>query len=92
MKLTNIQIYTLRRMLKGTRYSLRGDTKKALEHRSRVCFTPNDVSSPSIPVLFRMGLVAFSSVTIRDKSRFYSVRLTSTGETLARTIQTVDNA
>ncbi|MDE9446833.1 hypothetical protein KKJ04_14775 [Xenorhabdus bovienii] len=58
-RLTNAQIYTLRRLSSGTSYKLRGDERKAFERRNEVScsFGFDDVNAPSLPVLFRLGLV-----------------------------------
>lgn len=59
MKLTNAQIYTLRRLSGGSKYQLRGDGKKARECRPGSGIFTDDISAPSIPVLFRLGLVDY---------------------------------
>lgn len=80
-KLTMAQVYVLRRLDSGTKYQIRGDGKKARECRrsgSRV-FT-DDVASPSLPVLYRYGLVAIVGTPERpDPTLFYSVSLTEEG-------------
>ncbi len=59
MKLTNAQIYTLRRLSGGSKYQLRGDGKRrGNAGRGSGIFT-DDISAPSIPVLFRLGLVDY---------------------------------
>lgn len=59
MKLTNAQIYTLRRLSGGSKYQLRGDGKKARECRPGSGIFTDDISAPFIPVLFRLGLVDY---------------------------------
>ncbi len=59
MMLTNAQIYTLRRLSGGSKYQLRGDGKKARECRPGSGIFTDDISAPSIPVLFRLGLVDY---------------------------------
>lgn len=87
MKLSNAQIYTLRRMNSGTNYSLSGDGRKARELRGRVVFKTDDISAPSIPVLYRLGLVEFTPSLRRESGRYYSVKLTRAGIDLAKSAQ-----
>ncbi|HAT3959759.1 TPA: hypothetical protein I9Y37_001898 [Citrobacter freundii] len=95
-KLTNAQIYTLRRMNTGTKYTMRGDGKKAEEQRPTVAVergqwfrTTDPCNAPSVPVLYRLGLVDF--VPTIDKNRtsslWYSVQLTDKGREAAETLQ-----
>ena len=80
-KLTMAQTYVLRRINSGTKYQIRGDGKKARECRpsTRRVFT-DDVSCPSLPVLYRYGLVAIVGTPERpDPTLFYSVSLTEEG-------------
>lgn len=92
MKLTNAQIYCLRRLASGTKYSLRGDGKKARECRPciRSRFGTDDISAPSIPVLFRLGLVGFTHQGVKVNSTFYGVVLTSAGQAAAATMKIKD--
>lgn len=67
-KLTMAQVYTLRRIMSGTSYSLRGDGKKAHENRPDIGVsrgewfrTTTPVNAPSIPVLYRLGLINFAN-------------------------------
>lgn len=85
MKLTNAQIYTLRRMSSGRKYKLKGDGKKALECKvsARSAFGSDDISAPSVPVLFRLGLVKFTSEKVTQNNTWYPVVLTEAGESLA---------
>lgn len=66
MKLTNAQIYTLRRLSGGSKYQLRGDGKKARECRPGSGIFTDDISAPSIPVLFRLGLALTFGVVIEN--------------------------
>lgn len=66
LSLTDSQVYTLRRLNSGTRYLMRGDGKKAHEQRPTVAVdrgewfnTFEPFNAPSIPVLYRLGLVDF---------------------------------
>ena len=75
LKLTDAQIFTLRRMYNGTQYFMRGDKQKGeqdkLSHR---------VNCPSIPVLFREGLVNWRNPACRKfDGLYYSVNLTPSG-------------
>ncbi|ESL45284.1 hypothetical protein [Klebsiella pneumoniae] len=92
MKLTNAQIYTLRRLASGTRYTLRGDNKKARECRPcvRSRFGTDDISAPSIPVLIRLGLVDFARPGPKVHSTFYPVVLTEAGKQAAATMKIKD--
>ncbi|HCL5581010.1 TPA: hypothetical protein N2N40_002438 [Citrobacter freundii] len=91
-KLTNAQIYTLRRLSSGTRYMLRGDGKKALECRPRIrsAFGTDDIAAPSIPVLVRLGLVGYSRPGLKTFSTYYPVSLTDAGKEAAATMQIKD--
>lgn len=84
--LTMAQVYTLRRMASGTRYSLRGDGKKGIENRPDIGVrrgywfrTTTPFNAPSIPVLFRLGLIEFSTKGDKAPAKFYYVQLTDTG-------------
>ena len=90
--LSNAQIYTLRRLSSGTSYLLRGDGKKARECRPcvRTRFGTDDLSAPSIPVLLRLGLVAYTCEGEKCHSTYYPVKLTDTGEAAAKTMQIRD--
>ncbi|ENL6630308.1 TPA: hypothetical protein ACTY4F_004037 [Klebsiella pneumoniae] len=90
MKLTNAQIYTLRRLSGGSKYQLRGDGKKARECRPGSGIFTNDFSAPSIPVLFRLGLVDYVHKGVREHTLFYAVTLTDTGKLAAATMNTKD--
>lgn len=88
--LTDAQVYTLRRMASGTNYLLSADERKGDEDRS----TPREtrrVNAPSLPVLFRAGLVEFAvKYAVREKGRWYKVRLTEAGRKAALTATTKD--
>ncbi|ENL0204362.1 hypothetical protein ACAO44_002416 [Salmonella enterica] len=87
MRLTNAQIYTLRRLNTGTRYLMQGNEKKGLEQRpdclSTLGYFP--VNAPSLPPLFRLGLIEFTLHRGLEQSRFYPVRLTERGQAIATT-------
>lgn len=87
--LTDAQIYTLRRMKSGTKYSMRGDGKKGFERRP-ACRTASGyepMNAPSIPVLYRMGLVEFTLDRGQEHMRFYNVQLTDEGREAAATLK-----
>lgn len=90
--LSNAQIYTLRRLASGTTYRLRGDGKKARECRPcvRTRFGTDDIAAPSIPVLLRLGLVAYTHEGGKCHSTFYPVKLTDAGSAAAKTMQIRD--
>lgn len=92
--LTDAQIYTLRRMNSGTKYSLRGDGKKGQENRPEIAvqngtwfntFMP--YNAPSIPVLYRAGLVEFTLNRGQESVKFYRVQLTEAGREAAATLK-----
>ncbi|PHM72252.1 hypothetical protein [Xenorhabdus sp. KJ12.1] len=87
--LNNAQIYTLRRLSSGTLYMLRGDRCKAFERRNEVSYSLefDDINAPSLPVLFRLGLVEFSLAGNKVPTMFYPVRLTQAGQETAATMQ-----
>ncbi len=91
-RLTNAQIYTLRRLSSGTRYTLRGDRKKALECRPRIrsTFGTDDIAAPSIPVLVRLGLVEYSHPGLKILSTYYPVCLTDAGKEAVATMKIKD--
>lgn len=86
MRLTDAQIYALRRMASGTAYNMRGDCKRGEEKRA-VVRGVYPVNAPSIPVLFRLGLVRFVGDEKRERSRWYRVELTPDGKAAAATAQ-----
>lgn len=86
MKLTDAQVLTLRRMMTDTKYLLRGDGKKAYENRPTIAvrsgqwskaFEP--INAPSVPVLYRLGLVDFIIDRGQEPTKYYNVRLTDKG-------------
>lgn len=90
-KLTMAQVYTLRRIASGTRYSLRGDGKKGIENRPDfgnrrgfVYRTTTPINAPSIPVLFRLGLIKFNIDRGQEPTNFYYVGLTDTGHMIIK--------
>lgn len=90
MKLTNAQIYTLRRLSSGRKYELRGDGKKARECRPGTRYFTDDISAPSIPVLLRLGLVDYVRTGGREHTLFYTVTLTESGIQAAATMKIKD--
>lgn len=94
LKLTNAQIYTLRRMSSGTRYLLRGDGKKAHEQRPGIAVergqwfnTIDPINAPSVPVLYRLELVEFSLNRGQEPQKYYNVKLSDKGRAAAATAQ-----
>lgn len=91
LKLTDAQIYTLRRLRSGTKYVMTGDLRHADEQRrvtgSRLGYRP--VNAPSIKVLHRLGLVEFTSQKNADAQPRHShpVQLTATGRDAAETMK-----
>lgn len=86
MRLTEAQVLTLRRMKTGTKYQLRGDGKKALELRPAIAVqhgtwtnTVDHIYAPSVPVLYRLGLVDFIINRVQEATKYYNVRLTEEG-------------
>jgi len=71
-KLTDAQIYTLRRIEGGTQYQCRSDGKRAREAASAG-------ADRSIPVLLRLGLVEFCTQEPREQGRYYRVTRTAAG-------------
>lgn len=86
-KLTMAQVYTLRRISSGTSYSLRADGNKAHENREEIVASsgrwglrPHPVNAPSIPVLYRLGLIEFTTTLVnRETKRYYRIQLTAAG-------------
>lgn len=79
-KLTKAQIYTLRRIKTGTKYVMRGDGKKADEQRlDGRLYRP--VNAPSVPVLYRLGLLDFINFrsAIKQPTHYHSIVLTPQG-------------
>jgi len=87
--LTDAQIYTLRRMNSGTKYMMQGNGKKGFERRPDVrrSFGYDDVNAPSVPVLYRMGLVEFTLNRGQEPVKFYRVQLTDAGREAAATLK-----
>lgn len=83
IRLTEAQVYTLRRMKSGTRYFLTGDGRRGDEDNGR-----RRVNCPSLPVLFREGLVDFCSDCEKQHYTWYSVKLTPDGTKAAIGAQT----
>lgn len=76
MKISLAQFQTLYRMEYGTKYMLRGDCKKAHEKRPSPF---NDINAPSIPVLFRLGLVDWAVQGEKDPRLYSFVVMTKKG-------------
>lgn len=87
--LTDAQIYTLRRMNSGTKYMMQGNGKKGFECRPacRSAFGYDPINAPSVPVLYRMGLVEFTLDRGQEHMRFYNVQLTDAGREVAATLK-----
>lgn len=87
MKLSNAQIYTLRRMTSGTKYMLKGDGTKGFERRPacRNALGYDPINAPSLPVLYRLGLVEFTVTPGREATKFYNVQISPRGRELADT-------
>ncbi len=83
-KLSDAQIYTMRRLQNSTSYSMQGDGKKGMERRSFGDY----VNAPSIPVLYRLGLVEFVGGGNRSPTHWYTVDLTLKGRELLPTLRT----
>ncbi|MBZ7580123.1 hypothetical protein FML15_22885 [Klebsiella michiganensis] len=83
IRLTDAQVYTLRRMKSGTRYFLQGNGKRGDEDNGR-----RRVNCPSLPVLFREGLVDFCIDCKKQDYTWYSVKLTPDGTKAAIGAQT----
>lgn len=82
-KLTDTQIYTLRRMMGGTKYFMSADCRKGDEDRSSL-YETRRVNAPSIPVLFRHGLIEWRSAGgKKEKGKWYGVQLTQAGRDAA---------
>ncbi|MEC5371922.1 hypothetical protein [Pseudocitrobacter sp. MW920760] len=79
LRLTDAQVYTLRRMNNGTRYFMRGDMDKGEQDKGS-----HRVNSPSLPVLFREGLVDWCNRSCQKfDGLYYSVNLTPDGVSAA---------
>lgn len=86
-KLTDAQVFTLRRM-KRTPYLISADLKRGDEDRS-TRYETRRVNAPSLPILFREGFVEFADQKCRKEiGRWYKVRLTAKGIEAANTAQT----
>lgn len=77
--LTLPQIRTLVEIKNGTMYSLREDGKKAHEARWRGIRQVDVISAPSVPVLYRVGMVDFVHDKPTESGKYGSIRLTSKG-------------
>lgn len=79
-KLTDAQIYALRRLNSGRSYSIRTDGKKAFE-RLPVYGHKN---APSIPALCRLGYAKF---VVQGDRTYHQVQITQEGIEAARTLK-----
>lgn len=93
--MTAAQIFTLRRLRSGTKYMLRGDGKKAHECRPSIGVergqwfpTIDPINAPSVPVLYRLGLVEFVINRGQEPTKYYNVRLSDAGRETAATAKT----
>ncbi|MEP8849261.1 hypothetical protein ABKU49_05980 [Enterobacter hormaechei] len=78
-RLTMAQIYVLRRMASGTKYSISGDFRRSLEHRSFMG-RPDHITCRSSPVLFRLGLTELvRKPECLEKGRYYMLTLSAAG-------------
>lgn len=78
-RLTMAQVYVLRRMASGTKYSISGDFRRCLEHRSFMG-QPDHVSCRSSPVLFRLGLIELvRRPECLEKGQYYMLTLSAAG-------------
>lgn len=84
IRLTDAQVYTLRRMHGGTRYFMCGDMKRGEEDKGS-----RRINCPSLPFLFREGLVDWCNRECRKfDGLYYSVELTPDGRRAAIGAQT----
>lgn len=75
IRLSDAQVYTLRRMHNGARYFMRGDMEKGKQDKGS-----HRVNCPSLPVLFREGLVDWCNRGCHKfDGLYYSVTLTPDG-------------
>lgn len=74
--LTLSQVKTLHRLRGGTEYKMRADGKKGGEVTNQ---SLSLIHAPSIPALYRLGLVDFTYTKSACKEDFCYVRLTSCG-------------
>ncbi len=82
--LTMAQVYVLRRMASGTKYSINGDFRRALELRTFMS-RPDDICCRSSPVLFRLGLTEIEGrPSVLEKGRYYRLKLTPSGHEALR--------
>lgn len=84
IRLTDAQVFTLRRMDKGTRFFMRGDMVKGEQDKGS-----HRVNCPSLHVLFREGLVDWCNRNCQKfDGLYYSVTLTPDGVSAAVGAQT----
>lgn len=79
--LTLAQAKTLHRLRGGTEYKMRADGKKGGEVTNQ---SLSLIHAPSIPALYRLGLVDFTYTKSACKEDFCYVRLTSCGWAILR--------
>jgi|AGFS01.1.fsa_nt_gi hypothetical protein len=84
IRLSDAQVYTLRRMYNKTRFFMRGDMERGEQDRGS-----RRVNCPSLPMLFREGFVDWCNPRCKKfGSLFYSVTLTPDGVSAAIAAQT----
>lgn len=84
IRLSDAQVYTLRRMYIGVRYFMRGDMERGEQDKGS-----HRVNCSSLPVLFREGLVDWCNRGCRKfDGLYYSVNLTPDGFSAAIGTQT----
>lgn len=87
IKISDEQIYTLRRMKSGTQYQMRGDTSRGRECRTAYIMrgktavgVPDDITCRSLRPLMSKGLIEFvHSRFERTGTQYYAVQLTDAG-------------
>lgn len=80
-KLTNAQIFTLRRLHNGQKFQMTSDSKYGREVRIAINskFQRDDVSCKSLAPLMRSGLIQFRAASVCDNGSYYDVELTEAG-------------
>lgn len=85
-KVSDEQIYTLRRMLSGTDYQMRGDASRGRECRTAYIMRgrvavgiPDDITCRSLRPLMRLGLIKFVQTLERTATQYYAVVPTDAG-------------
>lgn len=92
MKVTDAQIYTLRRIYSGRKFELRGDRASGREVRRDVeTRQRDDVNCRSLAPLLRAGLITTRKEPT-DMTRYYEVVLTASGLEVVRHAETQQEA